>query len=242
MLILTPVKDAEASLFVYWSLLYRLTYPRHLISIAFLESDSTDRTVELLERKLPVLRKDFRKASFWKRDFGYRIPLGADRHDEAIQLERRSVLARSRNHLLMHALDEEDWVLWIDVDLLDYPPDIIETLLATGKEVVQPHCVTLPGGPTFDLNAWSDHGSRHMEDLRDQSMVRLDAVGGTMLLVRADLHRDGLVFPPFPYGLDNSHRRPGRGEIETEGLGLMAGDMGVECWGLPHVEIRHRSS
>ncbi len=54
-----------------------------------------------------------------------------------------------------------------------------------------------------------------------------------MLLVRAGLHRDGLVFPCFPYGIGNSKiRRDNRwlGEIETEGLGIMADDMGIECW------------
>jgi hypothetical protein len=69
----------------------------------------------------------------------------------------------------------------------------------------------------------------------------LDAVGGAMLMVRADLHRDGLVFPPYPYGRANPCVRDGRtGEIETEGLGLMAGDMGHPCWGMPDLEIRHR--
>jgi len=28
-------------------------------------------------------------------------------------------------------------------------------------------------------------------------------------------------------------------EIETEGLAMMAKDMGIECWGLPDLEIRH---
>ena len=32
------------------------------------------------------------------------------------------------------------------------------------------------------------------------------------------------------------------GEIETEGLGMMAHDMGYECWGMPNLEIRHRDS
>jgi peptide chain release factor subunit 1 len=79
-----------------------------------------------------------------------------------------------------------------------------------------------------------------MDRLRDQEMVRLASVGGTMLLVRADLHRDGLVFPPYLYGHAHADVRPGReGEIETEGLGLMATDMGLEAWGLPNLEIRH---
>jgi hypothetical protein len=27
------------------------------------------------------------------------------------------------------------------------------------------------------------------------------------------------------------------GEIETEGLGVLASDMGYECWGMPNLEI-----
>jgi len=60
-----------------------------------------------------------------------------------------------------------------------------------------------------------------------------------VLLIRADLHRDGLIFPPVPYGLGSPLAREGRGEIETEGLGLMARDMGYRCWGMPNLEVRH---
>ena len=49
-----------------------------------------------------------------------------------------------------------------------------------------------------------------MDDLRGgPDLVRLDTVGGTVLLVRADVHRDGLIFPCFPYGAANpAVRRP----------------------------------
>lgn len=168
---------------------------------------------------------------------------------EELQLRRRAVLARSRNHLLSRALADEDWVLWIDVDVIDYPADIIERLLATGKDIVYPHCVIEPGDEpkrTFDRNAWRDHGRLHMDDLRAEGdLVPLDTVGGTMLLVRADAHRDGLVFPPFPYGggsaliRDTNFFSAGPGEIETEGLGVLASDMGYECWGMPNLEVLH---
>lgn len=239
-LILTPVKDAQRTLSTYRDLLYSLTYPRHLISLGFLESDSRDETVAILRELQPSLARDFRRALMWSHDFGYRIPQGMERHEDSIQIERRSVLARSRNHLLFHALDDEEWVLWMDVDLLEYPPDIIEQLLAVGKEIVQPHCVLQYGGSTYDQNAWSDHGKYHMDKQRDHNLVKLDSVGGTMLLIKADLHRDGLVFPAFEYGFENPRRRPGRGEIETEGLGILAYDMGYECWGLPNLEIKHQ--
>jgi glycosyltransferase involved in cell wall biosynthesis len=239
-LILTPLKNAVPWLPTYIRLLYGLTYPRQLISLGFLESDSTDGTYQVLRRCQPKLHRDFRRALMWKRDFAYHVPEGMDRHEESIQVERRKVLARSRNHLLFHALDDEDWVLWLDVDLLEYPSDIIQTLLATRKEIVHPHCVIEYGGPTFDANAWTEHGRYHMDSMRGTDFVRLDAVGGTMLLIKADLHRDGLIFPPFLYGLANPVVRTGRGEVETEGLGIMARDMGINCWGMPDLEIRHQ--
>src|SRR5215813_2206261 len=239
-LILTPVKNASHFIKGYSRRLAALTYPHHLISVGLLESDSNDSTYQVLQAQLPALRREFKRVGMWKRDFGYHTPSGVHRGTEAIQVERRTVLAKSRNHLLMHALDDEDWVLWLDVDVIEYPTDIIERLLATGKDIVHPHCVLEYGGQTFDKNAWRNKGRVHMEDLRQEGeMVELDAVGGTMLLVRADLHRDGLIFPAFPYGQESARRRPERGELETEGLGLMAQDMGHQCWGMPHLEIRH---
>ena len=73
----------------------------------------------------------------------------------------------------------------------------------------------------------------------ERSAEPLDAVGGTILLVRADVHRGGLVFPPFLYGRESPRIRPVRGEIETEGLAIMARDRGHACWEMPHLEVRH---
>ena len=233
-LILTPVKNANREIPDYVHRLVNLTYPHHNVSIGLLESDSTDTTMRWLQHQLPVLQSEFRRANLWKHDFGFHIPVDVHRGDARIQLERRSILARSRNHLLMHALDDEDWVLWLDVDVCEFPPDLIERLLATGRDIVQPHCVLEYGGPTFDQNGWRDRGRLHLDDLRDEGeFVELDAVGGTVLFIRADIHRDGLIFPPFPYGTGTPRSREERGELETEGLGLMAHDMGHVPWGMP---------
>jgi peptide chain release factor subunit 1 len=211
-----------------------------LISIGLLEGDSHDQTYEELLTAASRLSRRFRRARLWKRDFGYQIPAGLPRHSEALQISRRATIAKARNHLLFHALDDEDWVMWLDIDVVAYPPDLIERLLATGKDIVQPHCVTRVGGQTFDCNAWRDHGRLHMDDLRDEGeLVELHAVGGTVLLVRADIHREGLVFPTFLYGRPSPLARP-RGELETEGLGIMARDMGYKAWGMPHLEVIHR--
>jgi hypothetical protein len=114
------------------------------------------------------------------------------------------------------------------------------------------HCLSARTGETFDLNTfvlkpgaerldWSrwlvdgllqppkGYGRLYLSDLRDRELVEVDGVGGTMLLVRAELHREGLVFPAAPW----------RGLIETEVLAAMARDMGVASWGLPNLEVFH---
>lgn len=54
--------------------------------------------------------------------------------------------------------------------------------------------------------------------------IDLDGVGGTALLVKADVHRDGAMFPPFPF----YHL------IETEGFAKMASRLGWKSYGLPN--------
>lgn len=54
--------------------------------------------------------------------------------------------------------------------------------------------------------------------------IQLDGVGGTALMVKADVHRDGAMFPPFAF----YHL------IETEGFAKMASRLGWKSWGLPN--------
>jgi peptide chain release factor subunit 1 len=244
-LILTPVKNATGYLDTYFAGLDKLTFPVSSISLGLLESDSDDGTFERIQERLEPLRRRYASVGIWQKHFNFRIPRGLPRWTHAFQIPRRKILAKARNHLLFRALEQQDWVLWLDVDVIDYPADLIERLLATGRDIVHPHCVQRYGGPTFDRNAWRDHGRLHMDDMRGgPDLVRLDVVGGTALFVRADIHRDGLIFPCFPYGAANpAVRRPHPlhidGELETEGFGIMAMEMGHQCWGMPNLEILH---
>ena len=245
-LILTPMKSAGRFLDTYFVGLERLNYPHELLSLGILEGDSSDGTFEAVEERLKDACPGFQRKILVKKDFGFPTPDGAYRYAAVFQEQRRAVLARARNHLLFRALRDEDWVLWLDADVVEYPANIIEQLLAWDRDIVHPNCVCEYGDRSFDLNAWTDGGRKHLGDLRGQEIVRLESVGGTMLLVRADRHRDGLIFPPFFYGarsrwVRDPHPLRGShvGEIETEGLAIMAKDMGIECWGLPDLEIRH---
>ena len=243
-LILTPVKNGSRHLARYLELIQRLNWPREHLSMGLLESDSDDQTWAMLQTMRASLDARAANVTLVKRDYGFTIPKRIPRWSPAFQLARRTIMARARNQLLFRALREEDWVLWIDIDVIEYPADIIQRLLAPGVDIIHPHCVRRYGGETFDRNAWAEHGGKLMQDMRGEGLVRLDAVGGTMLMVKADIHRDGLIFPTFKYGVSNSRTRPNhpiweKGEIETEGLGIMATDMGHQCWGLPDLEILH---
>lgn len=249
-LLLTPVRDAVAFLPRFLDNVRALAWPRDRLSLAFLEGDSRDGTGEWLEERLPALRGEFARVELFRRGFG--LALGASRWEPGVQRKRRAILARARNLLLSRALRDEDWVLWVDVDVSRWPPDLIGRLLAPGKRIVVPHCRQEGTGGTFDLNTFkirpgtdsremdrwvSDGilqpprgvGRFYLSDLQERDLVEVDGVGGTVLLVSAELHREGLIFPPVPYRL----------HIETEGLSFLARDMGVASWGLPHVEVWH---
>ena len=246
-LVLTPIKNGAAHLARYLQLVQRLDHDPQRLSLAFLESDSDDGTFAALRDAACSFHGRFAGFGVHRVDFNFH-PQGP-RWAPALQRARRSILARSRNRLLQAALGDHDWVLWLDVDLTDYPADLLARLIAAERDIVAPHCVRRDG-TTFDLNTFRfaapcGDDARHLVDgvfqppvgegrlyldaFRDRSLVPVDSVGGAALLVRGDLHRDGLNFPAFPY----------RGYLETEGLAMMAKDMGRETWAMPRLHVIH---
>jgi hypothetical protein len=252
--VLTPVKNARDALPRYLELLETLDGGGRELSIAFLEGDSTDGSHQALALALPSLAGRFLRAELHRRHEG--LQFEGPRWTPALQRRRRAVIARARNALIDQALGDADWALWLDADLIDYPPDLLTRLIGAERPIVVPHCVT-PDGAPFDLNTFlfdpglfdpaqggrddpahladglfqppRGAGRLYLDAVADQALARVDSVGGTALLVRADLHRGGLRFPEEPY----------RGYIETEGLAMMAKDRGVDCWALPGLRIVH---
>lgn len=244
--VLTPMKNAAKHLDRYFANLASLEQDPATISLGFLVSDSTDGTWEALQARRAELEARYRRVTMIARDFDFTVPDGMSRWSNVLQPARRIVLSKSRNHLLFAALGDEEWALWIDVDVASYPADVVTQMLATGKSILHPNCVIAPGGKAFDGNAWRQGGTLFMHGMRGRGLVRLEGVGGTMLFIRADIHRDGLIFPAFPYGVRSPYARSrnevaglGGGEYETEGLAMMAKDMGHETWGMPDLEIVH---
>lgn len=249
LLVLTPMKNTERHLERYFAPLQSLDYPPQQLSLAIMEGDSTDGTAAALQAWPSRLAGRFARFDVHQHHTGFQ-PGGA-RWRKEIQRERRSVIAEARNRLLAASLRDEDWVLWLDADLVDYPPALLRALLGAQRDIVAPLCVR-PNGRVFDLNTFCfrpdrataeraedlvdgiyqpppGRGRVYLDAFADRPLVEIDGVGGAALLVRADLHRRGLNFPSY------SHQ----GYIETEGLAAMARDMGIACWGMPQLTIVH---
>lgn len=249
-LIAIPVRDAAGTLDRLFAAIDALDHPKDRLSIAFLEGDSGDDSLARLEAFAATAGKAYRRVRIVKQDSG--APAYAKRWRPEIQRKRRGHIARVRNALLDAALADEAWVLWIDADIVAFPPDTLGRLLAAEGRIVQPDTVRRPGEATMDLNAWVEvlaptpavldsftidglfqpppgRARLYLSDLRYHDRVRLDSVGGTMLLVDAAIHRAGITFPDRPY----------RRLIETEAFAALARDFGIEIVGLPRLAVIH---
>eukprot|EP00914_Ancora_sagittata_P026532 GHVO01052224.1.p1 GENE.GHVO01052224.1~~GHVO01052224.1.p1 ORF type:complete len:170 (-),score=14.54 GHVO01052224.1:178-687(-) len=168
-------------------------------------------------------------------------------------------MARARNQLLLRAMKDHTWVLWIDVDMVFYPPSIFEHLRSSDAQIAAPNCLSAHATQEryfiYDRNTWREtNASRQFlqeapkdflqlegygpsrrrflaEIVEEGSVVPLDGVGGCVLLVEGARHRDGLIFPPFIF----DHH------VETEGLAKMASQMNISIAGLPFVNTVHKS-
>lgn len=239
LLVLTPVKNAARHADAWADRVLSLRGSCDHLEAAVLVSDSDDDSLDAFRSAARRLDDAGVKTTVIERDYDFRMPPDIPRWAQDFQFERRRVLAKSRNHLLFSALRDHDWVLWLDADVVAFDADIVSTMRATGGDVVQPHCVLEPGGSTFDQNGWTDLGAYHLDDYRGHEVVELHAVGGTMLLVRADCHRDGLVFPSYPYGIADERSLT---SSPAEGFGLSASAMGYRCIGMPDVAVACDSS
>lgn len=130
-----------------------------------------------------------------------------------------------------------------------------------GLDIVEPMCVRMKQNGKdwyeYDLNAWvgqrkvrrsardasfvpGDLSVNRMKQFHGgkETFVPLDAVGGTMLYVKADIHRQGVLFPVH-HLIGSEWGSEGYDGIETEGLCYVAHFLGFKCWGMPNDLIYH---
>ncbi|RFU24102.1 hypothetical protein B7463_g12237, partial [Scytalidium lignicola] len=272
-LILTPLARFYQE---YWDNLLKLSYPHELITLGFIipkNKEGNAATAALQEQvtktqKLGPERKRFASIIIERQDFDPPLTSQseAERHKMENQKIRRSAMARARNSLLYTTLGPStSWVFWLDSDIIETPPDIIQDLAKHDKPIIVPNCFQRFKEPktnqmeerAYDFNSWQDsqqaqsmgdamgpddillEGYAEMATYRNlmahlatedgdrDETIPLDGVGGTALLVKAEVHRDGAMFPPFPF----YHL------IETEGFARMAKRLGWQPYGLPNYKV-----
>lgn len=271
-LILTPMARFYQD---YWDNLMKLSYPHDLITLGFIipKSKEGNAATTALQAQVAKTQKSaankFRRVIIERQDFD--PPLASqdesERHKMENQKVRRTAMSKARNSLLFTTLGPDtSWVLWLDGDIVETPPTLIQDLASHDKPIIVPNCYqrykddnNKAAERAYDFNSWQDSETAqelaakmgpedlllegyealptyrtlmaYME-LDDKDDVRaevpLDGVGGTALLVRADVHRDGAMFPPFPF----YHL------IETEGFAKMAKRLGWQATGLPNYKVR----
>ncbi|BGP42893.1 hypothetical protein JCM10449v2_006907 [Rhodotorula kratochvilovae] len=266
LLVLTPLKDAGSWLDEYFENLARLSYPRNLISLAFLVSDSADNTVAKLQaraRRLAQLPPDeqYDSTTILQKDFDF--DLASDvRHGFEGQPVRRAFIAKARNYLLTAALRwDHAWVLWLDVDVVRYDPDILSDLMSIDKDITVPNTLW---HLTKNWDFWGFDRNNFAET--EESLALLKKLGPDVMLVegyrelmtsRAHLvdmpTHLGLAYVPLDgigctFALVKAHvHREGvtfptyvfENEVETEGLAKVAKRAGFEVVGVPGVLVFH---
>lgn len=276
-LILTPLARFYQA---YWDNLLSLTYPHHLVSLGFITPKDKDGNAATLALQEAVRRTQtgpeaqrFASVTILRQDFD--VPtsqIESERHKLSNQKGRRAAMSKARNSLLFTTLGPSTaWVLWLDSDIVETPPTLIQDLASHDKPIIVPNCFqrfTNDAGNKdirpYDFNSWQDseqaqslaknmgpddillEGYAEMPTYRtlmamvavttegrnQKELMNLDGVGGTALLVKAEVHRDGAMFPPFPF----YHL------LETEGFAKMARRLGWNCWGLPNYFVSPSST
>lgn len=168
-LFLVPLRDASSHIAMFVENLKNITYPHHLIDLAFLVSDTTDSTIKDLKaallkvQKHPDVNLHFGEINIYEKNFGQIIGQSfSDRHGFAAQGPRRKLMAIARNWLLATAIKPEySWVYWRDADVETVPPTIIEDLMHHNKDVIVPNIWRplpdwLGNEQPYDLNSWQE--------------------------------------------------------------------------------------
>ncbi|CAO3617406.1 unnamed protein product [Cunninghamella blakesleeana] len=260
-LIVTPLKNASPYLKKYFELVDQLDYPKDKITIAFLVSDTTDDTVAQLKQQQKKWKNKYHRFHIYEKDFRFELPED-QRHQFHLQPLRRSFMARSRNFLLSLALKQEhQWVLWLDVDVVQYSSTILKDLMSVDVDVIVPNCLRLTEDGSFwgyDKNNWQEtETSLDMQKELDHDYVLLEGynefVTNRYLMVDMPTHLGQLnkipldgVGATFTLVKADVHREGAnfpaftfQHQVETEGFAKMAKAMGFGVYGLPGYLIYH---
>lgn len=111
-------------------------YPPEQLSYAFLTGNNSDNTFELLDAYEITHQgtlywdkgENSRKDKVWLKGLEFKWE----------GIPRFVKLATLRNHLIMESLEDEEYVLFVDSDVVKMPPSLLRSLLAVDAEIAAP--------------------------------------------------------------------------------------------------------
>ncbi|MDQ6738389.1 MAG: hypothetical protein M3Z30_11915, partial [Gemmatimonadota bacterium] len=123
-------------------------------------------------------------------------------------VDRQEGMAKLRQEMLERHLGDEQWVFWVDADIVEYPADLIDQLIARAEGGIAAPLVLMEGkvsepisnpfgfgpGRFYDVAGFVENGrwARFVQPYFDQlgPVYNLDSVG-SCYLVNAELYRQG---------------------------------------------------
>jgi mannan polymerase complexes MNN9 subunit len=169
-LILTPLAKFYPQ---YWENLCKLSYPHELISLGFIIPKGKDgnlATKQLQERiartQAPSNKNRFASITILRQEDEAAVSQAeTERHAMSAQKKRRAAMSRARNSLLFTTLGPTtSWVLWLDADIIETPPNLIQDLASHDKAIITPNCWQryydkeegVMSRRAYDFNNWQD--------------------------------------------------------------------------------------
>uniref|UniRef100_M4BFC8 Glycosyltransferase family 62 protein n=1 Tax=Hyaloperonospora arabidopsidis (strain Emoy2) TaxID=559515 RepID=M4BFC8_HYAAE len=244
----------------FFELVGSFDYNREKISITLLTSSNAE-FLTIQKLFLTYIHEFPRLSLILRNDFAQGGLTRSNRHRPSLQGNRRRMLARYRNYALLSTM--QSWhqhVVWLDADTKLIPSYLLAKMVHSGLDILTPVCYINVRGTmmNYDLNAWVGERSvrppthlngtyvprpLHVEflnqiDKSKEPFAPIDSVGGTMVYVRAEVHRQGILFPVH-YVIGSEWGREGYDGIETEGLCYTASFLGFKCWGMINEMIVH---
>ena len=126
---------------------------------------------------------NFKKITLLRQDSNsLQSQLEKDRHAFKVQKERRSMMALARNSLVFSTISPStSWILWLDADIVETPPTLIQDLTSHNKPVVSANVyqrfidpeTKQPSIRPYDFNNWieSEEGLKIAAGLSDDEII-----------------------------------------------------------------------
>ena len=276
-LILTPMARFYQE---YWDNLLRLSYPHELITLGFIlpKTPEGNTATKSLQKQIAKTQKSgpekdrFKSIIILRQDFDPPIVSQdeSERHKMENQKARGAGMAKARNSLLFSTLGPStSWVLWLDADIIETPPTIIQDLARHDKAVIAPNCYQRYwNGETkqmeeraYDFNNWQDSPTALELAAKmgpDDILLEGYKEMATYRTLMAYLYKDdGILHDEIPLDGVGGAALLVKGDvhrdgamfppfsfyhlIETEGFAKMAKRLGWQPFGLPNYKVECHS-